>query len=213
MVLARFLPRDEQFFTFFQNAVENAVEAAGVLGEIVAQEGDVERAVRRLSDLEHRGDEITHRIFSALNSTFVTPIDRDDIQALAATVDDFLDGMEEAGKRLWLYRLTDSPEPARFLTRVLQEQAAQLVVAMPLLEAPGKNDQALRKHVLEVHRLENEGDDALNRALATLYDDASDIPTLIRCMRWGELYGLLEDATDRAEDIADVLEGVVLKNA
>ena len=84
---------------------------------------------------------------------------------------------------------------------------------MPLLEHGGKQAAALRRHVVEIHRLENEADDALNQALATLYDGAVDIPTLVCAIRWGELYGLLEDATDRAEDVANTLEGIVLKHA
>jgi uncharacterized protein Yka (UPF0111/DUF47 family) len=213
MVLARFLPRDEQFFDYFRDAATNAAEVARVLTEVVEQGADVERKVRRLRDLEHRGDEISHQIFSALNSTFVTPLDRDDIQGLAAALDDFVDDMEETGKRLWLYRLEQSTAPAFLFGRILREQAAILAEAVPLLENVGKHDAALRAHVVEIHRLENEADDALNQALATLYDEATDIPTLVRCMRWGELYGLLEDATDRAEDVADTLEGIVLKHA
>jgi uncharacterized protein len=212
MVLARFLPRDEQFFDHFRDAAANAAEVTAVLGTVVEERGDRGREVRRLRDLEHRGDEITHRIFSALNSTFVTPLDREDIRDLAVEIDDLVDDAEEAGKRLLLYRLTESPEPARLLARILHEQAETLAKAVPLLSDVGKHGEAIRRHVVEIHRLENEADDALSQALATLYDEAVDIPSLIRCMRWGELYGLLEDATDRAEDVADVLEGIFLKH-
>ena len=213
MVLARFLPRDEQFFRHFRDAATNAVEVAQVLVEVVDLGEDTERRVRRLRDLEHHGDEITHRIFSALNSTFVTPLDREDIQGLAGALDDFVDDLEEVGRRLWLYRLSEPSEPARHLARILREQAAILAEAVPLLEHASKEGQALLRHVVEIHRLENEADDAHNQALATLYDGAEDIPSLVRCIRWGELYGLLEDATDRAEDVANTLEGIVLKYA
>ena len=212
MVLARFLPRDEQFFTYFTDAAANAAEVAQVLAEVVEQGGDIERKVRRLHDLEHRGDEITHQVFSALNSTFVTPLDREDIRGLAGELDDFVDDLEETGARLWLYRLTEPTEPARRLARILREQAGILAEAMPLLENVGKHTAALRRHVVEIHRLENEADDVLNQALATLYDGVADIPALICAMRWGELCGLLEDATDRAEDVADMLEGIVLRH-
>ena len=213
MVLARFLPRDEQFFDYFRDSAVNASEVAAVLAEVVEGGGDVERKVRRLRDLEHRGDEITHRIFSALNSTFVTPLDREDIRGLAAVLDDFVDDLEEAGHRLWLYRLAEPAEPARLLTRILREQAEFLAEAKPLLADVGKHAQAVQRNVVEIHRLENEADDALNQALATQFDGATDIPALVCAIRWGELYGLLEDATDRAEDVADVLEGIVLKHA
>jgi predicted phosphate transport protein (TIGR00153 family) len=212
MVLARFLPRDEQFFDQFEEAAANAAEVTEVLFHVVDNGVDREREVHRLRELEHRGDEISHRIFSALNSTFVTPLDREDIRSLAAKLDDLVDDAEEAGKRLSLYRLAESTEPARLLARILHEQAMFLAKAMPLLADVGKNGEAIRRNVLEVHRLENEADDALNQALATLYDEATDIPSLVTCIHWGEIYGLLEDATDRAEDVADVLEGIYLKH-
>lgn len=212
MVLARFLPRDEQFFDHFRESATNAAEVTAALVEVVTNAGNRERDVRLLRDLEHRGDEITHRIFSALNSTFVTPLDREDIRTLAVELDDLVDDAEEAGKRLLLYRLAGATEPARLLVRILHEQAQTLAKAMPLLVDVGKHGDEIRRCVLEVHRLENEADDTLSQALATLYDDAVDIQSLIRCMRWGEIYGLLEGATDRAEDVADVLEGIFLKH-
>lgn len=211
-MLSRFLPRDEQFFDHFRDAATNAAEVTRVLVGIVGNGEGREREVRRLRDLEHRGDEITHRIFSALNSTFVTPLDREDIRTLAAEIDDLVDDAEEAGKRMMLYRLTEATEPAKLLVGILDEQAGTLAKAVPLLADVGKHGDEIRRHVVEIHRLENEADDALSQALATLYDEADDIPSLVRCMRWGELYGLLEDATDRAEDVADVLEGIYLKH-
>src|SRR5918995_2721372 len=113
MVLARFLPRDEQFFDQFEDAGVNAAEVTEVLARVVASGVDRERDIRLLRDLEHRGDEITRRIFSALNSTFVTPLDREDIRELAVKFDDLVDDAEEAGKRLGLYRLPPLTEPAR----------------------------------------------------------------------------------------------------
>jgi len=212
MVLARFLPQDEQFFEHFRDAATNAAEVATVLARVVDNGADRERNVRHLRDLEHRGDEITHRIFSALNSTFVTPLDREDIRDLAVEFDDLVDDAEEVGQRLALYRLAEADEAARLLARILVEQTQILAAAVPLLSNIGKNGDELRRHIVEIHRLENEADDVLNQALATLYDDVPDIPALVRHMRWGELDGLLEDATDRAEDVADVLEGIYLKH-
>ena len=213
MVLARFLPHDEQFFDQFQDAGANAAEVAEVLARVVANGADRARDIRLLRDLEHRGDEITHQIYSALNSTFVTPLDREDIQQLAAAFDNFVDGMEEAGKRRWLYRIDHVTEPARLFTRILREQAEYLAGAMPHLGNLKNRSTELRRVVVEIHRLENEADDALNQALATLYDGVADIPAVIQAIRWGELYGLLEDATDAAEGVANVLEGILIKNA
>jgi uncharacterized protein len=213
MVLTRFLPQNEEFYGHFHDAAVNALEVARLLHEVFTEHDEVERKVRRLHDLEHRGDEITHRLFSALNSTFVTPLDREDIQGLAAELDDFVDDMEEAGKRLWLYRLDQPTEPARLLTRILVEQAELVETAMRQLEQVGKNRKALLQTSVEIHRLENEADDSHNQALASLYDGVTEVPDLVQAIRWGELYGMLEDATDRAEDIGNRVEGVVAKYA
>jgi uncharacterized protein Yka (UPF0111/DUF47 family) len=213
MVLTRFLPQNEKFYEHFQDAASNALEVAQLLNEIFSNGEDTERRVRRLHDLEHRGDEITHRVFSALNATFVTPMDREDIAGLAGELDEFVDMMEEVGARKWLYKLTDTTEPARLLTRILVEQAELIVTAMDKLPELGKQGPALKQQAVELHRLENEADDSLNNALATLYDGVTEVPALIHSLRWGELYGLLEDATDRAEDIGDRLEGIVAKYA
>ncbi len=212
MVLARFLPRDEQFFDLFRDSAENAAAVTAILAKVVQGDEDRERDIRQLRDLEHRGDEITHRIFSALNSTFVTPLDREDIRTLAVELDDLVDDAEEAGKRLWLYKLSDTNESATLLARILHEQSTILAKAVPLLADVPKQGEEIRRHVLEIHRLENEADDTLNQALAALYDGVTEVPSLISRMRWGELIGLLEDATDRAEDVADVLESIYLKN-
>jgi len=212
MVLARFLPRGEQFFTYFQEAAANATEAAALLLELVEHFNDIERKVRRLRDLEHRGDEITHRVFNALNSTFVTPLDREDIRDLARELDSFVDYIEEAARRMKLYRVEAPNGRALTLARIIREQAEVIAQAIPMLENTKQSDVVLR-HTIEINRLENEADDVLSEALAVLYDDAHDIPSLVKAIHWGDLYQLLEDATDRAEDVADTLEAIVLKNA
>lgn len=213
MVLARFLPRDEQFFTFFADAAQNAVEVARLLAEIIENGAADDRRVRRLADLETHGDEVTHKIFAALNSTFVTPLDRDDIHALASEIDDFVDDIEEIGQRLSLYQLGPPTETAQRLAKILVEQAGYLEEAVKPLEAIGKKAPDLRRSVLELHRLENEADEVHSKALARLYDGVTEVPELIVAMRWGELYGLLEDATDRAERVANTLEGMLIKYA
>jgi uncharacterized protein len=213
MVLTRFLPQNEKFYEHFQDAASNALEVARLLNEIFTSEEDLERRVHHLHDLEHRGDEITHRVFQALNSTFVTPMDREDIAGLAGELDEFVDMMDEVGMRLWLYKLGEPGEPARLLARILFEQAELVASAMPFLAELGKQRHALHNSALEIHRLENEADEHLHMTLATLYDGVTEVPQLIDALRWGELYGLLEDATDRGEDIGDRLEAIVAKYA
>src|SRR2546428_3188137 len=211
MVLARFLPQDERFFQYFCDAADNANEAANALLDLVTNFDDVERKVRRVRDLEHRGDEITHQVFNALNSTFVTPLDRDDISNLASKLDDFLDFIEEVARRLLLYHIGEPTELSRVLARIIAEQAKVIAEAMPQLEKTKNRDELLH-YTVEINRLENEADEVLNQALAALYDGSTDIPSLVTAIRWGELYQLLEDATDRGEDIANAVEGIVIKH-
>ena len=213
MVLARFLPRDEQFFDHFTESAANALETAKLLTEIIEFGPDTERKVRRLRDLEHTGDDITHRIYQALHSTFVTPLDRDDIRDLASMLDDFVDGIEEAGRRIWLYQMGMPTEPARLLCRILLEQAETLATGIPYLEQAGKKVSEIQRCALELHRLENEADDALNQALAALYDGVTEVPQIIKALRWGEIYALLESATDKGENIGHTLEGILIKYA
>ena len=212
MVLARFLPQNEQFFGYFRESAANVKEAADLLLELIEHFEDVEPKVRHLKAVEHRGDEITHQVFNALNRTFVTPLDRDDIRELAIKLDDLLDAIEEVARRLWLYRIDRVTDKARQLARLVADQAAVIQRAIPLVEKP-KADGALLGHTMEINRLENEGDDLLDEALGTLYDGLTEVPALVKAIRWGELYQGLETATDRAEDVANTLEGIVLKNA
>jgi uncharacterized protein len=213
MVLARFLPRDEQFFTHFNDSAANALETAELLSEVIEFGPDTDRKVRRLRDLEHSGDDITHRVYHALNSTFVTPLDRSDIRDLASMLDDFVDGIEEAGRRIWLYKMGEPTEDARLFGRILVEQAQLLARGIPDLEQAGKRAVELQRCALELHRLENEADEALNQALAVLYDGVTEVPELIQSLRWGEIYALLEDATDNGENIGHLLEGILIKYA
>lgn len=212
MVLARFLPRDDRFFDYFQDAVLNAREVAELLVDLFDHYHDVERKVRRLRELERRGDEITHQIYNALHRAFITPLDREDISALASRIDDFVDYIEETARRMWLYRVDQPTEPSKLLARLIGEQAIAIVEAVALLSDHKQSDKLLR-YVVEINRLEDEADDVLNNALAVLYDGVTEIPALITAIRWGELYQDLEVATDRGEDVANTLEGIVLKHA
>ena len=141
MVLARFLPRNERFFDYFHDAVSNALEVAELMVDIFENYDDVEPKVRRMRDLERRGDEITHQIFNALNRSFVTPFDREDISALASRIDDFVDYVEETARRMWLYRMDRPTEPARMLARIICEQARAIVEAIGFLSDMKQSDK------------------------------------------------------------------------
>lgn len=209
----RLIPRDERFFDLFARSAQNTHRAAEVLAAMLdSSDDDVDRQARHLDDLEHSGDEVTHAINDAMNRTFVTPLDREDIGNLATALDDVTDRIEEVGRRLKLYRIRERPSLMRRFGRLILEQTEQMLLAVPLLESGsylGKFEEATQ----EIHRLENEADDMLSEALGTLYDGVTQVPELIAAMRRGEIYQLLESATDQAEHVAAVLQTIAAKNA
>jgi predicted phosphate transport protein (TIGR00153 family) len=212
MVLARFLPRDERFFDYFRRAVANAAEVAQALCDLLENYSDVERKALRVRDLERRGDEITHQIFKALYSTFVTPLDREDIADLSSRLDDFVDAIEEATRRIRLYRIEEPTEYARRLGHIIDQQATLIANTIPLLENRKQWDKLLQCSI-DINRLEGEADDVFDMALGVQFEGVRDVEALIKTMHWGDIYQQLEDAADRAEDIADTLERIVVKNA
>jgi uncharacterized protein Yka (UPF0111/DUF47 family) len=207
----RLIPKTIRFFDMFARSAVNAAEGARILLDIVESGQDIERKARRLKDIEHAGDEITHEIFQALNVSFVTPLDREDIAELASALDDVVDWIEEASRRMRLYRLSTVPILAKQLARVIVDQTDQIVKAVPLLES-SKNAAELENATREIHRLENEGDDLFAEVLAHMYDGVDDVPRLIDAMRWGDVYEVMENATDRAEHVAVVMRNVALKH-
>jgi predicted phosphate transport protein (TIGR00153 family) len=208
----RLIPQDDRFFDLFNRAADNTLEGARLLHDLLNNYVDVDRKARHLKDIEHTGDEITHEVFGALHRTFVTPLDREDISSLASSLDDVIDWIEEVGRRIRMYKI-DKPTPtACQLASVILEQAEQIALAVPLLEQRRQAD-TLARATQEIHRLENEADDLLADAIATLYDGVTEVPQLIYAMRWNDLYQLLEDATDKAEHVATVLNTIALKNA
>ena len=208
----RLIPQDERFFDWFNRAAQNNLEAAQLLLDLLEHYEDVDRKARHLKDIEHRGDELTHQMFAALNRTFVTPFDREDIGALTSALDDVIDWIEEAARRLRLYQLTETTPIARKFGRIILEQNEQIALALPLLDS-GKDADRLERATQEIHRLENEGDDLLADAVATLYDGVTEVPALIRAIRWGDIYQLLEDATDKCEQVATVIRNVAGKKS
>jgi uncharacterized protein len=208
----RLIPQDARFFDLFNRSAENTLEGARLLDDPLNNYVDIERKARHLKDIEHTGDEITHEVFGALHRTFVTPIDREDISNLASSLDDVIDWIEEVGRRIHLYHI-DEPTPiARQLSKVILEQAEQIARAVPLLENR-REVESLQRCTQEIHRLEKEADDLLAGAIAHLYDGVTTVPELIKAMRWNDVYELLEDATDKSENVATVLSNIALKNA
>jgi predicted phosphate transport protein (TIGR00153 family) len=167
---------------------------------------DLEMKVQEIRRIEHVGDEMTHAILRKLNQTFITPFDREDIHKLASSLDDVLDCLNAAGARIIMYRITAPPPEAAEIARLTLAQTQELEKAVSLLQ---KNGDVLG-HCVEINRLENEADLVSRAAIARLFDQEKDPINLIKTK---ELIEILETATDRAEDVADVLETVVLKNA
>ncbi len=196
---------DQVFFTLFEQAGANVVRAAELLHEMLVAFPDRQELARDILDCEHHGDQITHELIRRLNSSFATPIDRKDVLTLASALDDIVDFTEEVADYLGLYRIEASMLQAEALANVLVDATAQLLEA--LRTAGSVAD--LRVHIVEVHRLENEGDRLVREGIASLFDGAIDPMVVIR---WKDIFERLEDAIDSTERAAFVLDGIVIKN-
>jgi uncharacterized protein len=201
-----FIPRERRFYDLFEHQAATIVRSVGLLEKALTDVASLVEYQQEIKALEHQGDEITHDIVTTLNRTFVTPFDHEDIYALASGLDDILDYIEEVADTANLYGISKIPEPARELTRLLTLAIAQLEQAIGKLES-GKGIDA---HSAEVHRLEDVGDSTSRRAIAELF---SGEHALLEVIKLKDLYGLLEDALDRCETVANVLEGIATKNA
>jgi predicted phosphate transport protein (TIGR00153 family) len=204
--MVRLIPRDVKFFHMFAEMAENLGQGARLLKQTLEDFKDIEARVQELKDIEHRGDEMTHNILTKLNQTFITPFDREDIYRLASSLDDVLDFVYAAGVRLIMYKIKSAPPAASRLADVIVRQCDQLMHAVTGLEKQIK----VLDYCVEINRLENEADQIARTAIGALFDNATDPISLIKLK---ELYEVLETATDKAEDAANVLEGVVLKSA
>jgi uncharacterized protein Yka (UPF0111/DUF47 family) len=200
------IPRERRFYDLFEEQAATIVRSAGLLERALADAANLQACQPEIKALETRGDEITHEIVSTLNRTFVTPFDHEDIYALASGLDDILDYIEEVADTANLYGITAIPGPALELARLLALAVAQLKGALGKLES-GKG---IDVHSAEVHRLEDVGDSTARHAIADLFGDHHPVLEVIKLK---DLYGLLEDALDRCETVANVLEGIATKNA
>jgi uncharacterized protein len=204
--MVRLVPREAKFFELFAQVSDNLTKAAVLLLAILQDMQNVEVRVHQLHDLEHAGDDITHAIMTKLNQTFITPFDREDIHKLASSLDDVMDFIFAAAERLVMYKITVAPPAAEELAQIIVQQTRELAKGVALLE---KHDHVL-EHCAEINRLENEADRVARDAIARLFEREKDPITLIKLK---ELYEVLETATDKGEDAANVLESVVLKSA
>jgi uncharacterized protein len=203
------LPTETKFFDWFNKSAENAHAAAVLLHQLVSDYTRVESRVAQITELEHHGDFIVHEIMDLLSSTFITPLESDEIRALASSLDDVVDYIEAAADALLLYKVEQPIPECRQLTELLLQMTAQIAQAVPLL-AEKKRLGDVRKCAVEINRLENEADRALRAGLARLVEERDG---WFEMFRWKEILQIIEDATDHCEDVADVLGAVVQKHA
>ena len=201
-----FAPADREFFDLFEEAGSNTVRAADLLDQLLRGWPDNKELGREILICEQEGDRITHDLIRKLNNTFVTPIDREDILVLASGLDDIVDFTEEAADYLSLYKIEAPMEQAQRLSHVLLQSARQIAEAIPRLR--GFRD--INHYVVEINRLENDGDRIVREAIASLFDGGIDPMVVIR---WKDIFERLEEAVDATELVANVLQGIVIKNA
>jgi uncharacterized protein len=199
-------PRDREFFDLFEEAGGNILRAAGLLEEMLRDFPERSELARDILICEQDGDRITHDIIQRLNQTFVTPIDREDIYALASALDDVVDYTEEVADYLGLYKIEAPMEQAQALAHVLHAASRQISEAMPRLR--GFKD--ISHYTVEINRLENDGDRITREAIASLFDNGIDPMVVIR---WKDIFERLEEAIDATERVANILEGIVIKNS
>lgn len=204
-----FMPREHKFFDLFEASARNIVKVAQALQELVDTWQFVDSRVAEITEMEHTGDTITHDIITQLNCTFVTPFDREDIALLAHSMDDVVDLIHAAADAMFIYKIAGPTQRAKELAEIIVQAATETERAIHRLRRPSDLKQIFEPCV-EINRLENMADRVFRAAMAELFDDALDVPQIIK---WREIYEHMESSTDRCEDVANVLEGVALKHA
>jgi predicted phosphate transport protein (TIGR00153 family) len=207
--MIRFFPRDEKFFDLFESAAEKIEEGIHAMLDLLDDYTNVAEKVKRIKELEHEADQITHQTIDKLNRTFITPLDREDIHELITKMDDIMDFVEAASQRLWLYRVQKPTGEIKDLVLTLQKAMSMVKQAIKNLRDL-KNPKLILASCIEINTVENEGDMLLRKAMTSLFDN---VPDPINVIKLKEIYEIIEMAIDRCEDVANIIEGVVLKNA
>ena len=201
----RLIPREEKFFTDFQALADELKVGSRLLEQMLEPAHPVWNKADEIKEVEHKCDFLTHGIIQRLNRTFVTPLDREDIHALARSLDDVMDAIDASASLIRLYRLDSVRFGARELAQIISSSTHQVRLALDALE----HHKGILGHAVEINRLENEADRIHQQAVSQLFDEEHDPLTV---MKWKEALDFLEDATDRCEDVANVLEGVMVKH-
>ena len=204
-----FVPREEKFFDLFIDSARNMVKTARGLKDMLDDWNNIGVKVAEITELEHEGDSITHQIAALLHRTFVTPFDREDIALLSHTMDDITDFIHAAADAILIYKIDHPTQRAKELAETIVQAALEVEKAVVLLRRRSELKKIM-VHCVELNRLENRADKIYRSALGELFDDGKDTAYIIK---WREIYEHMESATDRCEDVANVLEGVALKHA
>jgi predicted phosphate transport protein (TIGR00153 family) len=206
----KLMPKSDDFFSDFEAQAATVVEGAKLLKGLLDDFTDVPRKCQAIKDVEHKADDITHRAFERLHTQFITPFDRAEIHRLLSRIDDVLDLADAASERLGLYDIDSVLPEARELCAVLVAQCLKMEEAVKGLRTMKKDPSRILEACKEMNKLENQADTLTRRTMAKLFKRGNDPLTV---MKWKEIIDLIEDATDRAEDVANVIEGVVLEHA
>jgi predicted phosphate transport protein (TIGR00153 family) len=201
----KWFPKDENFFDLFKRQAAVVREGCEQLHEMMTKFDNIEERAKRLKDVEHQGDLITHEIFERLNRTFITPLEREDIHDLASGLDDVLDSVEAIGSRIVLFHIPKATTAATQLTKILVDSSHQIQAAVEHL----KDFKNLMAFTIELNRLENEADVVSREVVAELFTGRHEV---LDILRWKEIYGRLESAADQCEDVANTIESIVIKN-
>lgn len=201
------LPREEEYFTLFKEMTARIQDGADALVAMMQDESEsFESYTKKIKDAEHACDELTHKITTKLNKSFITPFDREDIYMLVVALDDVLDYIDAGARAILMYDIRQINDHAKQFAKVIQSLAIELDSAISILAKP---KDGMNQHIVEIHRLENEADDVYFRAIGELFRNANDPITIIK---WKEVYEILEAATDRCESVANIIESVILKH-
>ena len=207
--MARFslIPKEEQYFLLFRQMTSHIYDAATKLAEMLAgNPSDFQTHLESIKAIEHQCDELTHSISKKLNSSFITPFDREDIYMLSGALDDIVDLIDDSARAVVMYNVRETTDYARQFGDVIQRMAVQLHEVVSTLERPA----GISPRLVEIHRLENEGDDLYHEAIGDLFQGT---PDPIRVIRWKDIYDKLEAAVDRCEQAANIIESVIIKHA
>ncbi len=210
-IIQKILPHDEKFYALLGESTQNLVSAAELMKKLAVSKTTAEREklVTQITVLEHHGDNLTHKIFSELNATFVTPFDREDIHHLASSLDDVMDHIDGSASKVTLYKLKKCPPAMVKLTDILQLSIGELHRGVGLLRDLNRSDE-LQKVFHKVNEYENEADEVFGKTIAKLFEKEKDP---IQIIKLKEIYMGLETATDKCEDAANVLEGIFIKHS